>query len=625
MSVHLKPYQSGALCCAVLLSLITAALAIAQQTQSTPRFGGEYSALDARRQQLVNDWVARFAKTTGQKLDPGPFYDELLSQSAKTTFEAVTHALMTTRLTDRTGGDLGDGLGLIEHVDTVRGEIAGAASDHQFRMYARLMPDAIDKLTRSQQFRRGIDNSVYHQGFPINYRGQGGVPSVQVSLALDKRRADIDVDYRASTFPIGLFNGHLTSSNSDVRAGSNYDRHVNRWVGFQNWWRGFFGVRQEQSPEVAAPASPYALPKSPRAGTKPIDVMVNDFLNAWLIEGDIVTAMGYISERSYACLAQDLENPADFDRGLAPFQLMVNLKAAHDSLGPHTSLEGLIVGTRLVSPALRVVRQPHHPQFVIYAIPDDIAAKFDCESRLTLGDPGNIKRVYGNYFGATFYIGGGRNAPLALLWAREAGYWKIVSWRVGGNEETAPTDVPVAGPKIVRVSADPTLVQAARGFLESWLVQKDTGAAFGYISPKAYGCYDLERGPEAPASTSAQDAALKLRAALESAGKSVGTPRSLDAILSAVEPVHPSLQLMNHSFARVFSLTNVPNALADALECDARAAGSTLPDPLPLVYGSGYGMTVRFKTQSGDAPVLRLLWRRETAGWRITSYGIESP
>ena len=33
--------------------------------------------------------------------------------------------------------------------------------------------------------------------------------------------------------------------------------------------------------------------------------MVPDFLQAWLVEGNVVAAMGYVSERSYACLAQD--------------------------------------------------------------------------------------------------------------------------------------------------------------------------------------------------------------------------------------------------------------------------------------------------------------------------------
>jgi len=34
---------------------------------------------------------------------------------------------------------------------------------------------------------------------------------------------------------------------------------------------------------------------------------------------------------------------------------------------------------------------------------------------------------------------------------------------------------------------------------------------------------------------------------------------------------------------------------------------------------------MRFKTRSGEAAVLRGLWRRENANWRITSYDIEQP
>jgi hypothetical protein len=41
---------------------------------------------------LVNDWVERFIKTTGQALETGPFYDEIVALSSKTTFDAVTQA-----------------------------------------------------------------------------------------------------------------------------------------------------------------------------------------------------------------------------------------------------------------------------------------------------------------------------------------------------------------------------------------------------------------------------------------------------------------------------------------------------------------------------------------------------
>src|SRR5690606_20075620 len=156
----------------------------------------------------------------------------------------------------------------------------------------------------------------------------------------------VDVDYRTSLFPVMLFNGHLSASNSDVRAGNNAERHAGRWAGFQNWWRSFFGVTLDRAPDAADASSTPALPTAPRLGKEDIKAMVPDFLGAWLIEGNVAAAMGYVSERSYACLAQDAPDPSAFDRGVARFQLLVNLKAAHDALGRHDSLEGLTTGVR---------------------------------------------------------------------------------------------------------------------------------------------------------------------------------------------------------------------------------------------------------------------------------------
>ncbi len=155
-----------------------------------------------------------------------------------------------------------------------------------------------------------------------------------------------------------MFNGHLNESNSDVRAGNNDERHAARWSGFQNWWRDFFGVRVERAPDAVETNSAPVLPKIPRAGKKDIKAMVPDFLQAWLLEGDIVAAMGYVAERSYACLAEDAPDPSAFDRGLAPFQILVNLKAAHDALGKHDSFEGLMTAVPLTISGLRLMAPP---------------------------------------------------------------------------------------------------------------------------------------------------------------------------------------------------------------------------------------------------------------------------
>ena len=145
------------------------------------------------------------------------------------------------------------------------------------------------------------------------------------------------------------------------------------------------------------------------------------------------------------------------------------------------------------------------------------------------------------------------------------------------------------------------------------------------MSTKSYACYDLVRGPDAPPSASIDDAGRKIRTSLERIGQWVGKPGNLEAILVAAEPLHPSIRVMDQPYSRTFSLTSFPAALGDAVECEARARGAVPPDPLPLEYGQAFGMTFRFRTQDGDAPVLRLLWRKEDDNWRVTSYDIELP
>lgn len=453
------------------------------------------------------------------------------------------------------------------------------------------------------------------------------MPSIQISIATDKRRADIDVDYRSARFPVGLFNGHLTAANSDVRSGNNYDRHTNKWAGFQNWWRNVFGVRVDSAP-AAEDDGRGIFPSVPRAGDKNIEVMVEDFLKAWLVDGDIPAAMSYIAERSYACVAEDSDDPFSMDRGIAPFVLAGRLDAARQALGPQASLERL-TGVRLSNSALRVVKQPRHAQFVIYAVPDDVAAEFDCESRLTPGDKKRTSRRYGNYFGATFYINAprGMDHSIALLWGQNDGYWRIVSWRSdpAGDEIAAPETAPPV--KTAKMKADPALVTAARDFLESWLIRKDYDAAFRYFSPTSYACYNLFRDSDALGSNAVVDPGQGIRTSLERAGRMIGTPKTLVEVLEGPEPVHPTIRTIDHSSARAFTLGALPDAFAATLGCSAsdRRERYRVEDAPPLVYGHAFGMAIRVRTRSGEAPVIRMLWTKDADAWRIAAYDVVTP
>src|SRR5215213_9270833 len=164
-----------------VLMAISALLALtvaggSQKTQHTAgEFGGNYDSLDSEQKALVDDWMKRFSATIHKPVDPQQAYNNL-PLSTRTTFNAVTHALISTQLTGESGKKLGSAIQIVDKIDTVRGEILGSRGDEQFRIYIQLRTNALDLLEHSQQFRRMDDNAAYHKGYPTCYRSKPSVP-----------------------------------------------------------------------------------------------------------------------------------------------------------------------------------------------------------------------------------------------------------------------------------------------------------------------------------------------------------------------------------------------------------------------------------------------------------------
>ena len=125
--------------------------------------------------------------------------------------------------------------------------------------------------------------------------------------------------------------------------------------------------------------------------------------------------------------------------------------------------------------------------------------------------------------------------------------------------------------------------------------------------------------------TSLDDAGRRIRIGLERSGTAIGKSRNLDELMESVEPIHPAVRVLDHRYSNAFTLTSLPDAIADASSCAARARGDRAIGDAPLQYGQAFGLNLRFRTQSGEAPVLRLLWSKEAGGWRITGYDVELP
>ena len=608
--------------------------AVAQETNTNPVvLSGKYSDLHPQQKGLVDDWFRRLSEVLKRDVSPEEAYDNL-PISEKTTFSAVTHALLRTKLTDETGVALGESaMTLIDRIDRVFGRVEGAGGDKQFRIYVQLKPNALEILKKSQEFKRASDNTVYHKGFSICFRSPG-TPSIQVSITADGKRADIDVDYRSSKFPVALINGHLSVSNSDIRAGSNDERHNNRWAGVSNWWRSLLGLPlggERQAEEEAI----FTRPPQTKKNVKPA-VAVHDFLQLWLVDRRPDEIIGSFSDTAFLCM--ELEQGRPVDRGLARFSMFMGLRQINEEIGTVTDLSQVVVGVRLNKPQLREIEQPYKSHFFLYEVREDLAEHFNCANRL---DPSQMSTkasksmAFGKYVGAVFYLKtpqGVRGATIATLWAKQNEYWKLISYVTDLERDSNPANAiapVVEAPALATDPGDKQLIAASRDFYQKWFIRRRINEAFQYLSPRAYSCMNLYRSDEIPEPASPAEAGQLILQGMERVANFAGSVRRLEDAITAAKPSHPDLKLVQHTNSAAFVMVAVPDSMAQQEDCSKMKPGENSIAATPTVasksYGQYYATGLQLTKAVEEPSVLWTIWGRDRDQWRIIAYHVLTP
>jgi hypothetical protein len=612
-----------------------------QQAQAESRsFGGNFNTLQPAQQQLIVEWIRRFNSTTQLNIDAEKAYDAA-RLSIRTTFEAVTHALLNTKLTNKDRQSLGTALDLVDVLDDIAGQEPGTRGDRQFRIYVYLKPKVQMTLEESPEFKRERDNTHYHMGFPICYRLIAGPPSIQISLSRDGKRADVDVDYRSSSFPAALVNGHLTASNSDVRAGNNLEKHDGRWSGLNGWWQNLFGLLNPsdkgQTPEETYKET--AVPPNPRVLEKEgVDKAVHDFLSSWLLEQQPNLAAAYFSKRSYPCLeARAQEKGKAVEAGMVRTRLLMAMAAFNKALGTPTNLGEVVENVNSWSPPrLKPVKNAYESEFSLFAVPDDVAAANDCTERyaselLELASKKEPSKKYGDYFASAFRAKAGhaKGGTVYLLWTKEDKHWKIVALRIA--DEADPKVIPSAAPTLAKaetkqepVKGDPNAVESAQKFLSTWFIKQDLDAALSYVSPRSYVC--LERSDDPAKKGLAPDQARKaLHDGLQRTSAAVGRPKKLEDAIQPVVSHHELLKPVSHSQENAFSLVSVPDGIAEAELCQSPRSSADLAER-NKTYGHYYGASFQLKVpgQGEEPAALYTLWGLEDGRWRVIAWEVMS-
>jgi hypothetical protein len=454
---------------------------------------------------------------------------------------------------------------------------------------------------------------------------------MQISMSLDEKNADIDVDYRSSKFPAALFNGHLTSSNSDVRAGNNFERHTGRWIGLQDWWANWFSLSLIDKDDLSEEDKSASIPKYPPKGKEQIHEAANDFFTSWLVEQNPALAMSYVSSNAFECLERPTDEP--LDAGMAPFQMLVGLKKSNEKLGKIENLTQIFTGIRVAQPDLRVVEQPYHSAFVLYDVPESRALEFICSNR---GLPENevpqgSRNRYGKYYATAMFIQA-PNKPgetLAVLWTKENGYWKIISWE--SEPETDMSDVPDLRTPIVvgsvpRVQGKPEQISAAADFLDAWFIEKDYDRTLGFFSEECFDCMNLFLQEDEQPFSGKKELSDRLRLGLERTAEAMGSFDRLDEVIRAFEPVNPDHPMVTHEHESTYTLISVPDYVAGNYGCRYRLSGGPLlPAPEQPAFGNHYVLGFHVKTYTGEPAVLFTLWSLRSGQWKITAFHIERP
>jgi hypothetical protein len=596
-------------------------------------FGGKYQDLNPWQRSLIDDVIRRANLVLKENYAPEASYNQLAS-STRSTFEAVTHALMTTKLTDSSGESLGVALDLVKSLEDIAGEKREARGDQQFRLYFNLKPTAADTLAKCREFKREGDNTVYHFGYPINYRLLGGTPSIQISISRDGARADVDVDYRSSKFPAAVVNGHLTSANSDVRAGNNYETHVNRWSGLANWWRALFGLAPKTANSRPEEPDIRRISEIPPLSAKAsFPEVVENFLTNWLIEQKPNLSVAYFSNESFGCARDDVIGMGKVsETGLVRRRFFMGMTDVNHELGKVKGLSGTIEAVKLWDDRMKPIKHAHEDQYLLVRVPPEVAALYDCDLRS--GKPlltREISKRYKDVYGLAFNINlpDGRRGSLFGLWRKEAGFWRIVSFDLaeGGatlslRSASAPgvkTEAGAGEPAEI-IDGDPTALERIEGFYQAWFVLRNYDRAMSYFSPRSYACVH-RAGEEKGKAPSSREAERMIRNGLQKVTEAVGEPKQLSDAIRPIAEIDPELKVVRQAHEQAYTIVAISEQAGSELVC-----GKEEKQTIEAISGKGgnyYASAFQLNLQ-GDPAYLWMVWGKERGQWMVIYWKVIS-
>jgi hypothetical protein len=321
--------------------------------------------------------------------------------------------------------------------------------------------------------------------------------------------------------------------------------------------------------------------------------------------------------------------------GLIRYYILNAMKRVNRDIGQPARLSDATESVPPNDSALKISNQPHKAEFALFEMTEEIAFDFECANQSGLGDPAETKkpgRKHRKYFGSSLRLKApkAKGAVLLILWAKEANYWKIVSWNVDPDNfagKKAPSTAPAeAETKFERVTGDPDLIDDVQEFFDAWFVKQSFDQAVGYLSQQCYPCINLYLDEGEKKVRNWPEGQRRLLEGMKRVADVIGKKGDITEAVRSITPAHPALKLVTHSEEQAYTLVSVPDEIARAFECTSQVKGVKITEKVggSAVYGNYYGAIFELNIP-GEPAALRLLWGREKGRWKIVAYSIEAP
>jgi hypothetical protein len=175
-----------------------------------------------------------------------------------------------------------------------------------------------------------------------------------------------------------LINGHLTAANSDVRAGENTQKHLQRWQGLADWWQNLFGFSEiKQTSENSMVEG-----EIPRKGDEKVESAAADYLAAWLVEQKPNLAAAYLDSLSYSCLEEyGPDSGKVASAGVAPYVAANQMAEVNLAIGKVKTLEDAVEPLSLHDQNLKPVKPHYQTVFVLYQVSNGQGCRVHVRSR----------------------------------------------------------------------------------------------------------------------------------------------------------------------------------------------------------------------------------------------------